>query len=89
MEEKNSHTLQLEGRRMLMLTGICDIEKFEENTAVFRTEDGILTVDGEGLHILRMEVEIGEVSLEGRFCGFFYADGPVRKAGLLRGKKGS
>lgn len=88
MDENTSHSLHLEERRLLSLTGVCDVEKFEETTAVFRTEAGLLTVDGEGLHILRLEVEKGEVSLEGHFCGLFYSDGIGRKTGL-RGKKGS
>ena len=90
MDTKDAHTLHLEGRRLLELTGVEDVEKFEESSAVFRTAEGQLTVDGEGLHILRLEVEKGELSLEGKVCGLFYSDGTFgRKSGLLRGKKGS
>ncbi len=77
------HSLSLEDRRSLELTGILDVLGFDESSVVMKTSLGILSVEGEGLHIKHMSVDKGEISLDGKIDRLFYLDRPVRKSGLF------
>ena len=45
------HHLVLEDRRALTVSGVSDVDSFDELTVVIYTEMGELTVKGQGLHI--------------------------------------
>ena len=65
-EEKRSvgaHNLILEERGNLTITGVEDVDSFDEETVVVYTGLGELTVRGSGLHINKIDVEAGELSL--------------------------
>lgn len=56
MEEKNhkaEHRLQLLRREQGSFTGVRDVNSFDEKEISLVTEEGILTVHGEGLHVTR------------------------------------
>lgn len=77
------HSLSLEDRRSLELTGILDVLGFDECSVVMKTSLGILSVEGEGLHIKHMSVDKGEISLDGKIDRLFYLDRPMKKSGLF------
>lgn len=77
------HSLSLDDRRALELTGILDVLGFDESSVVMKTSLGILSVEGEGLHIKHMSVDSGEISLDGRIDRLFYLDRPIKKSGLF------
>ena len=53
------HHLVLEDRRALTVSGVSDVDSFDELTVIIYTDLGELTVKGEGLHINRLNVETG------------------------------
>jgi len=68
-------------RRMINITGVEDVVSFDENSVVMQTVLGLLTVDGEELHIIRLNTEgkespsgEGGVMIEGKIAGVFYVD---------------
>lgn len=69
---KFPHSLTLDERRNLNVTGVVDIGGYDEQTIIAHTEQGELVVKGEGLHIIRMSVEMGELSVEGDFQSIQY-----------------
>lgn len=68
------HTVIIEGRGRMRLTGITDIERFDEETVAVYTSDGELFVSGRGLHIGRIDIEAGELTLEGTIDSLEYTD---------------
>ena len=64
-EIQGRHNAILEDRSKLMLTGVNDVERFDENTVVLYTQLGELTVKGEKLHISELSVENGELNIDG------------------------
>ena len=77
MEEKNRrvelpHHLILEGRARLTVSGVEDVENFDENAVIMYTTKGLLTVRGSGLHIDRLSIDNGEVNLEGVIDSLLY-----------------
>ena len=73
------HNLILESRKKLTLSGIADVDSFDEESITLFTDTGSLCVRGEGLHIQKLSVETGEVSIEGHVDALLYTDGATGK----------
>lgn len=78
-----AHRLELEGRERLTISGVEDVERFDETGIVMTTSAGVLTVTGEGLHIGQLSLEGGELHVDGRVDSISYEDDGGR-GGLLR-----
>ena len=68
------HNVILEDRRRLTVSGVSDVDSFDEQTVIVFTQMGELTVKGEDLHINRLSLEIGELALEGDITALTYTD---------------
>ncbi len=77
------HQLILEDRRALTVSGVSDVDSFDEVTVTVYTDMGELTVKGEGLHINRLNIETGELTLEGSIQSLTYAEVPSRSGGFF------
>lgn len=66
------HLLTLSERKTLSVSGVREVVGFNEETAVFCTEQGELTVRGQNLHVTRLSVETGDLSLEGEVDSLTY-----------------
>ncbi len=76
-EDKNlmlSHTVSIKGRNSLIITGITDLSSFNEDQVVVYTCEGELIITGEGLHIGNINVDRGELNLDGRIESLEYTD---------------
>ena len=65
-EVQRSHTLSMENRDKLSLTGVEDVSGFDESLVVLTTSMGELTVCGEGLHIERIDLDSGQLEVRGK-----------------------
>ena len=68
------HQLIMQDRKLLELTGVSDVDSFDENTVTAYTSLGELTVRGRGLHIRQLNLEGGSLSLEGQVDSLTYSD---------------
>lgn len=68
------HNIVLEGRRMLTVSGVSDVDSFDEETVVIFTELGELTVRGSNLHINKLSVDVGELTVEGDISALIYSE---------------
>lgn len=75
------HQLQLEGREKLTVSGVEDVERFDETQIVMSTCAGILVISGQGLHIGRLSLDGGELKVEGRIDAMEYEEEPVGGSG--------
>lgn len=64
----------IENRCRMSVSGVSDVENFDENSVVLYTNRGLLTVKGAGLHIERLSLETGELALEGTIDGVEYSE---------------
>ena len=75
MEEKkilSTHSLMLENRQNGRITGVKDIKSFDEKEILLFTQAGTLVIKGEQLHVKRLNLEKGEIDLEGRVDNLCY-----------------
>ncbi|HZJ78161.1 MAG TPA: sporulation protein YabP [Clostridia bacterium] len=85
-EEKISaipHNLILEDRRLLTVSGVSDVDSFDDQTVVVFTDKGELTVRGRDLHINKLSVEIGELLMEGQIVSLTYSDEQPKATGFF------
>ena len=68
------HNITLKERRYLTVSGVTDVDSFDEITIVAYTDAGELTIRGEELKINRLNTETGELNVEGRISSLSYLD---------------
>lgn len=73
------HSLTLENRRKLTVSGVTDVDNFDENEILLYTELGELEIKGRNLHINSMNVESGEMSVEGDIWAMVYGEKDRKK----------
>jgi sporulation protein YabP len=79
MEEINrpgAHKALLSNRKNGSFTGILDVLSFDVAQILLETEMGMLTVKGKDLHVNRLNLEKGEVDMDGVITSLEYADVP-------------
>ena len=80
---KLPHSLILENRKALTLTGVSDVDSFDEQAVVAYTDLGELTVRGKNLHISKLSLETGELTLDGEIGSMVYTENQPKSAGFL------
>ncbi len=68
------HNIIIEGRARMSVSGVEDVENFDDTTVVLYTCRGMLVIRGAGLHIERLSLETGELAVEGTIDGIQYSD---------------
>jgi len=68
------HTVTIEGRSRLAVTGVTEIDRFDDETVALFTQDGELTICGRGLRIGRIDIEAGDLVLDGTVFSLEYTD---------------
>lgn len=86
-EERKLQTLPqnvvLEDRKRLAVTGVSDVDSFDDRSVTVFTELGELSVRGEDLHISKLSVETGELTVEGRIDALIYTQEQPKSGGLF------
>jgi len=68
------HHLILEDRERLTVSGVEEVESFDENTIVMDTAQGVLIVRGENLHIEKLSLDGGDLKVEGMVESLAYEE---------------
>ena len=78
-----AHRVTLEGRGKLIVSGVEDVARFDENEIVMNTAEGALVVTGENLHIDKLSLDGGELHVDGHVDALSYDDAPGNGGGGL------
>ena len=68
------HSLTLDDRRRLSVTGAEDVESFDDSEVVMHTSQGLLVIKGSGLQIDRLSTDSGDVSVQGLITSLGYEE---------------
>ena len=79
MEDLNTaggraHKVAMSNRRTCGITGVNDVLSFDVHEILLETEQGMLMIKGQELHVSRLMLDKGEVDIDGRIDSFTYSD---------------
>ena len=79
------HSLQIDRRENITVTGVIDVISFDEESVIAETEMGIIVIKGANLHVKRINLENGELLVSGEVDGLSYenASGGKRAKSLM------
>lgn len=69
-----NHNVIMENRRTVSISGVTDVDNFDDKTILIYTQLGELAVHGKNLHVNSMSVETGEMTLDGDIYSLVYGD---------------
>ena len=78
-----SHHVILEEREQLVISGVEEVESFDESTIFLTTAQGCLEIQGEELHIEKLSLDGGDLKVEGRVTALIYGEERRERGGLL------
>lgn len=77
------HHVMMEERSSLTVSGVSDVERFDENEIVMSTSKGTLVVTGENLHIEKLSLDGGDLKVEGDIDALTYEEDRRDRGGSL------
>ena len=86
MEERvsaGSHKLIVNNRKSSSLSGVTDVIAFDMNEVLLETELGMLMIKGKDLHVNRLDLDKGEVDIDGQVDALNYSQVPGRKGSII------
>ena len=78
-----AHRVELDGRERLIVSGVDDVDRFDENEIVMSTSKGTLVVTGENLHIEKLSLDGGDLKVEGDIDALTYEESRRERSGGL------
>lgn len=79
----SQHNLILENRQKLVLSGIIEVESFEEDSVQLKTTKGALTIRGENLKMESYISNVGDLTVVGNVYAIVYLNDSEKKSGFL------
>ncbi|WP_242861362.1 sporulation protein YabP [Cellulosilyticum ruminicola] len=82
------HVINMIDRQRLSISGVSDVFSFDENIIELETSRGYVDIKGNGLHIVKMTLDDGELIVEGTIDDLVYHDsqGSGKKKGSIMSK---
>lgn len=78
MEERKTsvtHKTKFDERKQGLVTGVTDVLSFDEKEIVLKTCAGKMSIQGDGLTLTRLDLDLGETDIKGRIDGIWYSKG--------------
>ena len=68
------HSLVIENRNKLIVTGATDIGSFNEDGVIIFTDYGEIAIQGNSLQVIKLSIESGEFCVIGNINSVVYSD---------------
>ena len=73
-KNKMPHCMTLENRKSLIISGVREVEGFDDKSIEVLTDMGGLSIKGANLNIKKLNLELGDLEVEGKISGLVYSD---------------
>jgi len=77
---KSPHKVVIDSRTKVVVTAVEDVDSFNENEVILLTNHGFITITGEDLHISKLNLEEGQLVVDGKIQSIDYADHEEERA---------
>lgn len=78
-----THAIHIENRELMSITGIKEVISFNDVEIVLMTDLGKLRIEGNDLRITKLNVDDGNVIIEGQIIALEYEETTMQKGGLF------
>ncbi|CCQ97333.1 Sporulation protein YabP [[Clostridium] ultunense Esp] len=82
---KNQNIL-VEDRNKVTITGVEQVESFNDNTIILKTIKGSMIIKGEELNVGKLNLDDGNIKIDGIINGINYMDKDLSQRGSIIGK---
>ncbi|PYZ95423.1 sporulation protein YabP [Alteribacter lacisalsi] len=72
--KQKDHNITMRGRKTLEITGVKQVESFDNEEFLLETEMGYLSIRGQHLQMKNLDVDEGNVSIQGRVDDLVYLE---------------
>lgn len=69
-----NQNIMVEDRENMTVTGVEQVESFNENTIILNTIKGGIIIKGENLNISKLNLDDGNVKIQGKINGINYSN---------------
>lgn len=87
-EKQKPAALELIERQAMRLSGVQNVDVFDEEKIVLQTELGKLEIRGQHLNVTSLDVENGNLQVDGLIDSFVYLEEKSKRNGRGGSKKG-
>ena len=85
-DKNKEHEMTLKARKELCISGVDDVMSFDEALVELSTVCGVMSIEGEGIHISFLDTDNGKLTLSGVISGIYYVDKKPKRGGLFGNK---
>lgn len=68
------HTVLMEEREKIAISGVLDVISFDEENVFCETEKGVMILKGANFHVTKLNLDNGELDIEGEIYNITYED---------------
>ena len=79
--EVQKHNVMMEDRSRISISGVDDVESFDDETVIAYTVMGEMTIKGADFKISKLNVDTGELIIDGEIDSIEYASSEKREKG--------
>ena len=77
--KREKHKIILEDRERRSMTGVIDVLSFDEDSIIAETEKGMLILRGSNIHVGKLNLDDGEVTVDGMIDTIEYSENGITK----------
>ncbi len=78
-----AHSIHIDERQLMRVSGVKDVDSFNEQEVQLHTEAGELRIEGSGLHMTKLDLDAGQVILEGDILALEYVEEAQPQGSLM------
>ena len=72
ISKAQEHIISSRNRAGVKISGVLDASSFDESHVQLKTICGEMIIEGEDLKVSSLDLDLGDVEVQGTLCGIFY-----------------
>ncbi|MGF7184182.1 sporulation protein YabP [Desulfitispora alkaliphila] len=72
--EKDVQSIKVFNRKKVEVTGVVNVESFDDDQVILETKLGVLVIKGENLHMSELNLDNGIVTMSGSVASMEYSE---------------
>lgn len=78
LKQQNNHVIHIDNRQRIDITGVSEVITFNEDSILLVTNMGTLNIKGKNMKVNKLNVDNGDMSIEGEFISLTYVNKDVK-----------